>query len=345
MPKKSKPTAQRLPELDLLRALALFLLFVFHSAFNVIYPQPLWFMQMYFLGAFFIVSGFLFGKSLEKYNTFDLIKNKIIKLYVPFVLILFLFYIINFFPGADPLSFIYHASGLSIFYLLQAGSLNLFHLWFVVHLFVYFMLFLFLGRVVKSERIKAIILTVFFVFLAYLSSSESVFRLEWKFLFFLPIFYAGLLLSKRNRLQQTYNILQNKLSVIFLILAAIAGTANMPFIASGNPVLQDMINSILFMIGRVVFVLAACVISLWIFHKANFAGKIQSAAFHISKGSLITYMIQPIFSAVLFSIMNTIFFSYQAACPICIILIGIITSFVVVVVASHMLRKLYEKLR
>ncbi len=118
-------------ELDILRVAALFLLFIFHANLNTAYPNQLWTIGTYLLGAFFFVAGILFLPSLKRHSTKKFLKNKFLHIYIPFLLMLIL-YVVLF--GGLAQAYIYHAIGLSIFHVLQSGALNLFHMWYVVHL-------------------------------------------------------------------------------------------------------------------------------------------------------------------------------------------------------------------
>ncbi len=268
-------------ELDILRAVALFLLFVFHTNLNAAYPNQLWTIGTYLLGAFFFVSGILFLPSIERHPTKNFLKNKFLRIYVPFLLLLILYFAL--FTGPVQ-AYIYHATGLSIFHVLQSGTLNLFHMWFVVHLLAYFLLFLAIYKLIKSDNRRHFATIFIFLILVLLWTMNSPLRLEWKFVSYLLIFYAGTVVG--NNLDRIYSALRIKQTIGLLVVTLLLG-----FLVLTVPeTATTYISTIFFILMRSAFAISACLLSLRVFLQMN---KLRKVADFISCGSLFTYLLQP----------------------------------------------------
>jgi peptidoglycan/LPS O-acetylase OafA/YrhL len=267
-------------ELDILRATALFLLFVFHTNLNVAYPNQLWTIGTYMLGAFFFVSGMLFVPSIERHTAKSFLKNKLFRIYIPFLLMLVLYFVLF----AGPLqAYVYHATGLSIFHILQSGALNLFHMWYVVHLLAYFLLFLAVYRLIKSDARRSLVVAGIFLLLVLLWAINSPLRLEWKFGAYLLVFYAGTVVG--NNIDRVYDLIKKR-TIFLLVLTLLTGFMVL-IIPENVPTYTDMV---LFIFMRSAFAISACLLSLRIFLRM---GKIRKAATFISSGSLFAYLLQP----------------------------------------------------
>ncbi len=267
-------------ELDILRAVALFLLFIFHTNLNAAYPSQLWTIGTYLLGAFFFVSGVLFLPSIERHSAKNFLKNKFFRIYVPFLLMLSLYFAL--FTG-PALAYVYHATGLSIFHVLQAGALNLFHMWYVVHLLAYFLLFLAIYKLIKSDAKRLLAVVCVFLTLVLLWTINSPLRLEWKFAAYLLVFYAGTVAG--NNLDRIYS-LPKKQTIGLLAFTLLTGF--LVLVIPETP--TTYVNTILFLLMRSAFAVAACLVSLMIFRRMN---RIRKAAAFVSCSSLFAYLLQP----------------------------------------------------
>jgi peptidoglycan/LPS O-acetylase OafA/YrhL len=331
---------KRLFELDAIRVIALFLLVIFHSGITSLYPGPMTLVQDYLLGAFFLVSGLLFTKSARK-PVPVFVKDKFFRIYVPLLIGLVLVCVTGLMPGTVPLGYCYHATLLSVFGILQLNSLNLYHLWFLVHLLVYMLLFLLLLRFVRSEKVRTSITAVLLALLVFLWAFNSPYSLEWKFQLFLLVFYAGMLLGEGGRLQKIYGMLDRKWAAFLLLFVAVIGMLDIPSIPISNSVGLGL-NTLLFIIARNAFILSACLLTLWIARKLP-VNKIEKPVAFAVYGLLFAYIIQPMVSN---------FISCFLSGGICSVgalsasrdLFMIPASFLLTVVAAFFIQKYYDKL-
>jgi hypothetical protein len=241
---------------------------------------------------------------------------------------------------AEPLAYFYHATLLSIFYVMQTGSLNLYHLWFVVHLMVYFIIFLAVDRLIRMESLRVYFYAALFALLAYLTAIGSLFSVEWKFIFFLWIFYAGVALGKKDRMLRLYELLDRKWLLLLIAVAMVMCMLGVPSVLTGNPILNDFVNSMSFILIRNIFVISSFLLSLWAVRKA--VPLIRGAEAHINfiiYGLLFAYLIQPLVSAYLLYVIN-----FTGWPVIDQTILEIPTGFAVAVVIAFFMQKAYDRL-
>ena len=342
-------------ELDLMRVLALFLLFAFHSYLSVLYPG-MWFVETYLLSAFFLVSGYLFAKSLASKPPKDVIKSRLGRIYVPFLLALLLYFVLSqivalFFSPAQlsawglydmirgflqPLSYVFHATGLSIFYVLSSGNFGLYHLWFIVHLFAYFFLFLGISRLSGNKKSAAAIAV--FIFLMALWSSELIFRLEWKFEFFFLVFYCGFWLAQNSRLEKFYGMTWQ---IPCLVLLAAAATIDTPTFGVSSPFLKDFLGNMAFTLTRDAFAISSVLVTLWAFHRIKPGDRLQAFTKSVSGSSIQAYLLQPVVSSLVVSILIVL---NGGPIGLGVIIIGVVLSFALGIFIAGVVQKDLEKL-
>jgi len=322
-------------ELDILRAVALFLLFVFHTNLNSAFPNQMWTIGTYMLGAFFFISGILFQSSIKRHSAKDFLKNKLLHIYIPFLAMLVLYFII--FTGSAQ-AYIYHATGLSIFHIFQTGALNLFHMWYVVHLLAYFLLFFCVYKLVKSEARRHVTVIFILLFLVLLWIMNSPLRLEWKFASYLPIFYAGTLAG--NNLDRIYDKIK-KQTVGLLALTLLSGFFVLTIPETAATTTYSGI--VLFIVMRSAFAITACMLSLRVFLHMRI---IRKAAAFVSLGSVFTYLLQPAVSQLVSCTVTGNCFALGAwsALTMTETLVMIPVSFLITVLLAHGIRTGYNVL-
>lgn len=321
---------ERLPEFDMLKAFALFLLFAYHSSLSSLYPDQMWFVQMYLLAAFFIISGILFRNSLERGKTWKTIAKKMTRVYFPLLIGIFIVFITGMIANTNPIAYFYHATGLSIFKILQEGNLNLFHLWYLVHLMAYFVIFASLFSAAKNARLRtAVVASLFFIMIA-ANSVNSPLSLEWKFMFFFPIFYLGMELGAKGVLKKTYNKLSS--NIAFPLLAAVVmilAMLNNFSVPMANHVAEEFINMTAFMVLKIIFCISSCIISLWLLSKI-YSPSLAKASEFATYGMLFAYIIQPIVL-------------YQVSLIVGWLPASLVLSFVVSIIIGYAMQKCYDK--
>jgi hypothetical protein len=206
----------------------------------------------------------------------------------------------------------------------------------------YFALFALLYKLVASERVRILCVAFAFILLSFLWATNSILKLEWKFLFFLWIFYAGMLLADKGRLKKIMDAIDKYwLFLIAVTIICAASTLATPTIASDNLLLAEMVNMPVFIAIRNVFCITAVLLSLWIFSKAP--SILAKPAEFIGCGMVFAYIMQPfVSSAVAFGITFGNY-SYPAMLPAWQLAFAILLAFLFSVMLGYAMQKCYDK--
>jgi surface polysaccharide O-acyltransferase-like enzyme len=176
-------------------------------------------LRNYLLTVIFFAAGFFVYHSLKKKSFTQFWKDKIVNLYVPFLILLILIYFSGRYPTVQPEAWLYHATGVNLVHNYQLTTLNLHHLWFVPQLLVYFLMISVLEKKVKNLGIISIAWGLFLVANLLLWDGQSEFRLMRRMYVFVIPFIVGFYLSKHNLLER---VLNNNTLMAALIVSAIA---------------------------------------------------------------------------------------------------------------------------
>lgn len=158
----------RIAEFDWLKLLAIFLLIFVHSDLYFVFPEFIYPIQWFLLSCFFFVSGFLVFDSFQKcgFNIRIFCKSKFLSLYVPFVVAVVFYFVLQTAIGAataDPLRLLSQVSMFNIFDGLNS-MYNWGSMWFLPYLMVFMLIFCFAQKYVKNTKIRILIVSLFWFF-------------------------------------------------------------------------------------------------------------------------------------------------------------------------------------
>jgi len=212
---------ERLRGLDDLKSVCLLLLFLVHSDLVHSNYELVFRLQGLLLGGFFLVSGYLTYLSLSHRSIRQFIANKALKLYVPYVLVVLLYYwteqytnnpLFNHWPSDAP---IIHVLGLNVLDRYKAGNYNPYHLWYIPVLITYMALFALFNKIRNRwQKFSMAILIYVLVCLTwpnglnmelewyYLPFMIGYFMAEWKLIEHLNVWWIPLLALAAFRMTQ-----------------------------------------------------------------------------------------------------------------------------------------------
>jgi len=327
--------AGRVLEIDVLKIFAFYLLFIFHSSLAQFYEGPMVYVEIYLLTCFFFAAGFLFVRSAERSSAKQFLKSKFFRLYLPFLAALVFFFA---FFSSDPMLLVYYATGLSIFNSFWSGS----HLWFIPVLLAYFILFLAIHKSNLSERHRLGVCIAMYSFFMLLCISGSPAGLDWRFMVFFWVFFAGTVISEKNRLDWLARKMDNKAVLaasILLFMLSLFDYTPLQEIPSSSAYL------VLAEIGyRLCFALSSCFISIWLIRRhSTFFTRFSRFISYTSYASFFGYMLQPVITIV---VMDTILLTgaswfLVSSLPVHMGLV-IPATFAITVVVSFWLQKSYD---
>ena len=224
----------RIDELTDLKAIAIVLFFFVHSSLQVSMPAlTLEWIQTWFLGALFFVSGYLTfngfssrGQSIRRF-----LAHRVCSVYVPFVLIMAFYVLADNIVHYDPAGFFSHASLLSLFAIFTEGRFMMYQFWFIPQLLGFTILLVFLEKYVKNDLAKYLMLTGLFIINILGYAYITLWRFEWNFGFYVFVFAIGFTACKRNWLQK----LRGKKTILALAsIAAASYLVSLPLLSLGT---------------------------------------------------------------------------------------------------------------
>lgn len=214
----------RLYEFDALRALATLLLLALHSeifALNDVLGIDLnpWalFSGAFLLGSFFFMAGYFEETSLKKYsgNWLTFIKTKFIRIYPPYWIALTLFVFVMGFSLNKPLDQWTYV--LNLQFIFSPGFVKqLLTLWFVSVLVSYYVIFITLRQLIKSEWRLLAGLSIIFLSLFILHLNTNLIDIRFFEYFF--IFFMGGWLARNSYWMEKLTNTSNFIKVAFWLV-------------------------------------------------------------------------------------------------------------------------------
>ncbi len=218
------PSKGKILEFDVLRTLAIFSLFLHHggiynfSAFGFPFISFTPYLELFLLGSFTFMAGYLLVKSFYKTHERSLLSiwaSKIIRIFVPYIVALLLFAIF-FDIEATRIDLAIHAFGIQLLLAPRIG-VPIMTIWYVGLLLVYYLIFPLLLKL--FDGIVGVFVSSILVLLgAYLINIRWGF-FEYRFFYYYLVFLAGILCAKAGCLRgvaTTKYYLMDKVVVLFI---------------------------------------------------------------------------------------------------------------------------------
>lgn len=219
--------AAYIPEFDLLRSLAIGLLFFHHGGlYNLFFfGLPLTalnnFVGLFLLSAFTFLSGYLMVASIEKATITDFLKGRLLRIYFPYLLALILF-LLMLDISIDDTGLLVHLLGAQIV-LSPALTSPILTLWYIGLILVYNLIF---GILVKLfPRLPYLIAAILGVLLLAFLARQEFSLFARRFFYYYPVFAAGVLAAKTGwleRLTSARFFLLDKLVMLVIGIIAFA---------------------------------------------------------------------------------------------------------------------------
>ena len=194
---------ERIHELDILRSLALVLLFLHHGGLygvevvqmSIKFLQP--YIGCFIIGAFIFLAGYLSAVTIKKYpkpDRFRYLKSRFLRIYPPYLVALVLF-ILLLEVQVNLSELIVHILGLQILLAPLVGT-PIFTLWFVGMILLFFYQFFFLQ--LKFESILGLVLSIMLILGGSIILNSWFQLFEFRYFIFFPIFAVGILCERIN---------------------------------------------------------------------------------------------------------------------------------------------------
>ncbi|MCK5628680.1 acyltransferase family protein [Candidatus Bathyarchaeota archaeon] len=204
--------SKEIDEFYWIKTLSIFLLFFVHSSLLLTYPSPTKQVEYFMLSNFFFISGYLSFLS-QKRGLKRFAKNRFVRLFLPFLLFLAAYGIIDWFISYFTSEFsyvsvvrvadyIYHAVLLGIFEQNLVPIYELAHLWFVPVLLAYMFLLIALEKTTHRLKIQIAVVLSLFLLNGFLFRLNSPVALSANFSLFLINFSVGFWIAKTGKLSK-----------------------------------------------------------------------------------------------------------------------------------------------
>ena len=255
-----KMRQERIYELDILRSLALFLLFLHHGGLygvkvlqkSIKFLQP--YIGYFIVGAFIFLAGYLSAVTIKKYpkpDRFRYLKSRFLRIHPPYLVALALF-ILLLEVQVDLRELIIHIFGLQILLAPLVGT-PIFTLWFVGMILMFFYQFFFFQLTFEST--SGLILSIIMILAGSLILNNWFQLFEYRYFIFFPIFAIGILCERINILPV---LLTSRYMLIDRFIIFILGTI---FMALANSRTGTSITFIS-VLGTNVFILTSIMLVL-----------------------------------------------------------------------------------
>lgn len=232
--------AEYIPEFDLLRSLAIGLLFFHHgglyhlSVFGIPLTALDHYFELFLLGSFTFLSGYLMVHSLEGKSLSDFLKGRLLRIYFPYLVALVLF-LLMLDIKIDETGLLVHLLGAQIV-LSPALTSPILTLWYIGLILAYSVIF---GLMVKLfPRLPVLIGAMLGVLVLALLARHELSLFARRFFYYYPVFAAGLLAAKTGLLERLTSarfFLLDKLAILALGIMAFT-----PFYKLDNQDLQPL---------------------------------------------------------------------------------------------------------
>ncbi len=217
--------AKYIPEFDLLRSLAIGLLFFHHgglyhlSFFGIPLTALNHYVELFLLGSFTFLSGYLMVHSIEGKPLSGFLKTRLLRIYFPYLVTLILF-LLMLDIKIDETGLLVHLMGAQIV-LAPAFTSPILTLWYIGLILAYSVIF---GVLVKLfKRLPVLIVAMLGVLLIAGLARQEFSLFARRFFYYYPVFAAGLLAAKTGwleRLTSARFFLLDKL--VFLAIGIVA---------------------------------------------------------------------------------------------------------------------------
>lgn len=312
--------SQSISELTILKIIALILLIFFHSNLAVAYPKIMNPIQWYLLSIFFFTGGYLAyssfhsrGKSLKAF-----FKSKIRTLYVPFVIAVLFYLVLEAAMGAQvgPIHVVSQVTMLNVFADLNAAY-NWSTLWFIPFLLLFMAITCVLEKYVKSTKKQLIIISAVAIITALLWVYNSPLRFDSLFSQYLLVFVFGFYVSKLN----LYEKLMTYKTAFFAIPTAIFFSFDLSGLFNYNTTLNALQAQFYFNCRSIMLTLSLVLLTLMILRKIQIP--VHGLGKQIVDRSAFIYLSEPFISFVIltyvfgriesFAVNDIMFYIYQVA--------------------------------
>lgn len=271
---------ERIYELDILRSLAIVLLFLHHGGlYGVeVLQMSLKFLQPYIgcfiIGAFIFLAGYLSAVTIKKYpkpDRFRYLKTRFLRIYPPYLVALVLF-ILLLEVQVTLRELIVHILGLQILLAPLVGT-PIFTLWFVGMIMLFFYQFFFLQ--LKLESMSGLVLSIMLIYGGSVILNSWFQLFEFRYFIFFPIFAVGILCERTNILPV---LMASRFMLIDKFIIFILGTIFMALANSRTGMALTFIS----VLGTNLFILTSIMLAL------GLAKKVVDAKIGLSLFSLIS---------------------------------------------------------
>jgi fucose 4-O-acetylase-like acetyltransferase len=307
-------------ELAILKIIALILLIFFHSELAVAYPKIMNPIQWYLLSIFFFTGGYLAyssfhsrGKSLRCF-----FKSKIQTLYVPFVIAVLFYLVLEASMGAKvgPLQVVSQVSMLNVFADLNAAY-NWSTLWFIPFLLLFMAITCVLEKYLKSTKKQLLVISSVLIGTSLLWVYNSPLRFDSLFSQYLLVFVFGFYISKLN----LYEKLMTYKTAFFAIPTAIFFSFDLLSLFNYSTTFDALQAQFYFNCRSIMLTLSLVLLTLLILRKIKIP--IHGLGKQMVDRSAFIYLSEPFISFVIlnyvfgqmkcFAINDIMFYIYQAS--------------------------------
>jgi len=231
--------AEYIPEFDLLRSLAIGLLFFHHGGlYNLsLFGLPLTALnhydELFLLGSFTFLSGYLMVHSIEGKFLTDFLKGRLLRIYLPHLVALVLF-LLMLDINIDETGLLVHLMGAQIV-LSPALTSPILTLWYIGLILAYSVIF---GILVKLfPRLPVLIAAMLGVLLQAGLARQEFSLFARRFFYYYPVFAAGLLAAKTGLLERLTSarfFLLDKLALLVIGVLAFSPYCEVPPAKAGG---------------------------------------------------------------------------------------------------------------
>ena len=232
--------AEYIPEFDLLRSLAIGLLFFHHGGlYNLsLFGLPLaalnHYVELFLLGSFTFLSGYLMVHSIEDKTLTDFLKGRLLRIYLPYLMALVLF-LLMLDIKIDETGLLVHLMGAQIV-LSPALTSPILTLWYIGLILAYSVIF---GILVKLfPRLPVLIAAMLGVLLLAGLARQEFSLFARRFFYYYPVFAAGLLAAKTGLLERLTSARFFLLDQLALLVIGVLAFS--PYYKLDNPDLQPL---------------------------------------------------------------------------------------------------------
>ena len=214
-----------------IKTLSILLLFFVHSTLFFAQSSVMEYVNFFMLSNFFFISGFLSFAS-QKRGLKRFWKNRFVRIYIPFVLFLAIYRLVDWYISNFTDEFTYMSAIRAIDYVYTAALLNIFeqnilpiieltHLWFIPVLFAFMALMITMERITDHLSVQIIVILTLIIINGFLFRSNAPIALSERFMLFLFNFAVGFWMAKTGKFDKIQNAWILPLGVISYLLLSL----------------------------------------------------------------------------------------------------------------------------